>query len=398
MLFWIICVVLALVVAGLVVTPLVRGVQARGVDPDVAFYRAQLEELDRDVERGTIDADEGERARIEVQRRLLAADARGGQDTKGGVSRGMAVASVVFVGAVGLAGYFLLGAPGYPDMPIKARLAASDEMRANRPDQATLEAAALPPIAPDVPADYVASVEKLRALVPTRPDDMRGWELLAYHEAQMRNYPAAVAAQTHVIELKGDAVTNEDRRLIVDLMVSAADGLVSPEAEVYIRQILEADKDDIAGRYYLGALYYQTDRSDVALRLWKPIVADGDPQEFYVAAARRQIEDAAFRAGDNKYTLPGLRGPNADDIANAQDMTADDRQEMIRGMVSQLATRLADEGGPASEWARLIGAYGVLGEVDKATEVWLEAQEVFAASDADIATLRAAADAAGVAQ
>ncbi|MDO7629786.1 MAG: c-type cytochrome biogenesis protein CcmI, partial [Loktanella sp.] len=79
MLFWIICVVLALVVAGLVVAPLVRGVQAAGVDPDVAFYRAQLDELDRDIARGTIDAAEGERARVEVQRRLLAADARGGQ-------------------------------------------------------------------------------------------------------------------------------------------------------------------------------------------------------------------------------------------------------------------------------------------------------------------------------
>lgn len=397
MLFWIICVVLALVVAGLVVAPLVRGVQAAGVDPDVAFYRAQLDELDRDIARGTIDAAEGERARVEVQRRLLAADARGGQELKGGVSRGLAIAVVVLLGAIGLAGYFSLGAPGYPDLPIKARIAASDEMRANRPDQATMQAAVLPPLAPDVPDDYLASVQQLRTLVPTRPDDLRGWELLAYHEAQMREYPAAVAAQAHVIALKGDAATNEDRRLIVDFMVTAADGLVSPEAEVYIRQILDADETDIAGRYYLGALYYQTDRSDVALRMWKPIVADGDPEAFYVAAARRQIEDAAFRAGV-KYSLPDVRGPNAADIANAQDMTAADRQEMIRGMVGQLAARLADEGGPASEWARLIGAYGVLGEVDKATEVWLEAQEVFAGSDADIASLRAAADTAGVAK
>jgi len=397
MLFWIICVVLALVVAGLVVAPLVRGVQAAGVDPDVAFYRAQLDELDRDIARGTIDAAEGERARVEVQRRLLAADARGGQELKGGVSRGLAIAVVVLLGAIGLAGYLSLGAPGYPDLPIKARIAASDEMRANRPDQATMQAAALPPLAPDVPDDYLASVQQLRTLVPTRPDDLRGWELLAYHEAQMREYPAAVAAQAHVIALKGDDATNEDLRLIVDFMVTAADGLVSPEAEVYIRQILDADETDIAGRYYLGALYYQTDRSDVALRMWKPIVADGDPEAFYVAAARRQIEDAAFRAGV-KYSLPDVRGPNAADIANAQDMTAADRQEMIRGMVGQLAARLADEGGPASEWARLIGAYGVLGEVDKATEVWLEAQEVFAGSNADIASLRAAADAAGVAK
>lgn len=398
MLFWIICGVLAIVVAGVVVAPLLRGVQTDGIDPDVAFYRAQLEELDRDIERGMIDADEGERARVEVQRRLLAADARDGVNLTGGVSRGLAVVVVAFVGAVGLAGYFFLGAAGYPDLPLKARLAASDEMRANRPDQAAMEAAALPPLTPDVPADYLASVEQLRDLVPTRPDDLRGWELLAYHEAQMRNYPAAVAAQGRVLTLKGETVTNDDRRMMVDLLVSAADGLVSPEAEAYIRQILDVDRDDIAGHYYLGALYYQTDRSDVALRFWKPIVAQGDPQEFYVAAARRQIEDAALRAGDEKYSLPEVRGPNADDIANAQDMTDADRQDMIRGMVGQLATRLADEGGPASEWARLIRAYGVLGEVDKATTIWTEAKDVFAGNDTDLASLAAAATDAGVAQ
>jgi len=99
-----------------------------------------------------------------------------------------------------------------------------------------------------------------------------------------------------------------------------------------------------------------------------------------------------------KYSLPTLRGPNADDIANAQTMTEGDRQDMIRGMVSQLATRLADEGGPASEWARLISAYGVLGETGNAAAIWAEAQTVFAGADAELATLRAAAEAAGVAQ
>jgi cytochrome c-type biogenesis protein CcmH len=199
------------------------------------------------------------------------------------------------------------------------------------------------------------------------------------------------------LTLKGADVTNDDRRRMVDLMVTAADGMVSPETEAFVRRILEEDPEDEVALYYMGALYYQTDRADVALRLWRPIAENGDPSSFHVAAVRSQIEDAAFRAGV-KYTLPDEKGPSAADIANAQDMTEEDRQNMIRGMVAQLAGRLADEGGPASDWARLIGAYGVLGETDKATEVWLEASEVFASSGAAMSTLRAAATAAGVAE
>lgn len=397
MIFWIICIVLTLVVAGLIVTPLMRPDPSTAASPDVAFYRAQLTELDRDLERGVIDSAEAERARVEVARRLLAADQRAAETAPSKPSPMLAIGVAIVIAALGFGAYSHLGAPGYADLPLSARITASDEMRANRPTQKALEAAAIPAPIVDFPDEYLESVAQLRTLVPTRPDDLRGWELLAYHETQMRNYSAAVAAQGRVLTLKGADVTNDDRRRMVDLMVTAADGMVSPETEAFVRRILEEDPEDEAALYYMGALYYQTDRADVALRLWRPIAENGDPSSFHVAAVRSQIEDAAFRAGV-KYTLPDGKGPNAEDIANAQDMTEEDRQGMIRGMVAQLAGRLADEGGPASDWARLIGAYGVLGETDKATEVWLEASEVFASSGAAMSTLRAAAMAAGVAE
>ena len=174
---------------------------------------------------------------------------------------------------------------------------------------------------------------------PKRLDDC---ELLTYYEAQLGKFPAAVAAQARVLALKGADATVDDRQMMVDLMVSAA---------------------------------------------------DGNPHSYYVAATRAQIENAAFRAGV-AYTLPDVRGPNAEDIANTTDLSDDERQ----AMVSQLAGRLADKGGPTSNWARLNGAYGVLGDEAKASEFWLEAAEVFAGSTGAMGTLRAAADAVGVVQ
>ena len=69
---------------------------------------------------------------------------------------------------------------------------------------------------------------------------------------------------------------------------------------------------------------------------------------------------------------------------------------MIGGMVSGLAQRLATDGGPAQDWARLIRAYGILGDLDAARTVWTEAQQVFVSSMRGMEILTNAARDAGV--
>lgn len=69
---------------------------------------------------------------------------------------------------------------------------------------------------------------------------------------------------------------------------------------------------------------------------------------------------------------------------------------MIQGMVQGLSDRLATEGGPASDWARLISALVVLGETENATAILQEAREIFAASPADLALIDNAATQAGL--
>ena len=62
-----------------------------------------------------------------------------------------------------------------------------------------------------------------------------------------------------------------------------------------------------------------------------------------------------------------------------------EQQEMIKGMVAQLAARLEQNGGSAEEWARLIRAYSVLHETDKARDALAAARKAFA-SDAAATT------------
>ena len=59
-------------------------------------------------------------------------------------------------------------------------------------------------------------------------------------------------------------------------------------------------------------------------------------------------------------------GPSADDVAAASEMTPEQRAEMVRGMVERLAERLKQDGSDVEGWLRLVRAYMVLGDRDKA--------------------------------
>ncbi|MCG3266470.1 c-type cytochrome biogenesis protein CcmI [Yoonia sp. I 8.24] len=396
MIFWLICVVLTLGVAGILAAPLLRTAQTETVNPDIAVYKAQLSEIDRDLERGILPEAEAERARVEIARRLLAASKAVTTTPQSGRASPLLMGGItIAICALTFGIYAYLGAPGYDDLPLETRIATSDEMRENRPSQAALEALAPPRVPVDAPQDFMDAMDQLRTIAPMRPDDPEAWSRLAYYEGELRNFAAAAAAQAHLLDIYGAEATIDDMRLLVDFQVAAANGFVSPEAEAVIRIILDRDPQNIGARYYLGSLYNMTDRPDFAYQLWRDFAENGDLNSFYVTSARAQIEDAAYRAGID-YSLPEVRGPSAADIANAENMTEEDRAAMINGMVSGLADRLASEGGPASDWARLIAAYGALGETDNARMIWVEAQEVFGPNADAMVILRDAAQTAGL--
>lgn len=411
MVFWIMAGALALAVSLILGLALLRG-RVGDAPPaayDLQVYRDQLKEVDRDQARGVISEVEAERLRAEVSRRVLAADAqlRAGGDSGGQPGRGGLIAAILVT--IGLAGgsvaiYSQMGAPGYGDVPLKTRLAVSDEARQNRLSQAEAEARVpTPDVPPQASAEFMELMEKLRQTVAERKDDLRGLTLLVRNEAAIGNMTAAYEAQAQLIEAKGAQASAADYAFKADLMVSAAGGYVSQEAEEALRAALERDPSQPTARYYLGLYLMQVDRPDAAFRTWDALLRESDPSAPWVATIRERIEELAWRAGVTEYQLPPAPdgtapGPSAADMDAAADMSVQERQEMIRGMVQGLSERLANEGGTPAEWARLIRALGVLGETDRASAIWSEAQTRFAESPEAMAEVRAAAQAAGVAQ
>lgn len=414
MLFWILSGAVALVVAAGLAWSVVTGKRETGPAEayDLQVYRDQLAEVDSDAARGKIDAAEAERLRIEISRRLLAADAKVRTDSgtgsqPQGLSRGAAVMSTLILLGGGFGLYTLLGAPGYRDQPLQMRLTQAQKTLHDRPPQAEVEArvaASMPASSPEATAEYLELVKKLRDAVAKRPDDLQGQTLLARSEGALGNFKASHEALQAIIRIKGDAATAKDYADLADMMVLAAGGYVSPEAQKAIEAALTLDRTNGVARFYGGLMMAQTGRPDIGFRMWNALMMDSQPDDPWMEPLRAQIEEMAIRAGESKFRLPpimnpgGLKGPTAGDVAAAQDMTDADRQDMIRGMVGQLSERLATEGGTPEEWARLISSLGVLGDTDKAKEIYAEAQGVFAANEAALAVVKAAAERAGVAQ
>lgn len=402
--FWIAAGGIGLVVLALFVLALIRARAeiASAAEYDLKVYRDQLAEIDRDLARGTLPPEEADRQRTEVSRRLLEADRTRAKADASASTRGIAVAVALIAAVIGGSYwvYLRLGAPGYPDLPLATRLAMSDEMRANRPPQAQMEADAAAsrpaPIEPE--PEFAQLMDQLRAAVAERPDDARGLELLAANEARLGNLPAARVAQERLIGLKGEAATAEDHAALAELMIMAAGGLVSAEAEAQLTEALTLDPRNGTARYYYGLMAAQVGRFDRTFGLWEPLLREGPPDAPWIAPIRAQIADVAARAGVS-YTLPpdpALPGPDGDAVAAAEEMSEADRQAMIEGMVAQLGSRLATEGGTVEEWARLISSLAVLERQDEAAEIYAEALERFAGSPAQQSFLREAALNAGL--
>ncbi|WP_299785237.1 c-type cytochrome biogenesis protein CcmI [uncultured Marivita sp.] len=404
--FWIATIALAIAMSGLLVLALLRGQRSTGPAEafDVQVYRDQLSEVDRDLQRGVISDEDAERLRTEISRRILTADAKaqatgvaGGQPPALGYATAAVVAAMLVGGSYWI--YAQLGAPGYGDLGLAQRMEMAELARETRPSQEEAEAQMPATENTEVQAEYAELVERLRGAVAERPGDLQGHVLLARSEAAMGNYVEAYGAQQQVLSIKGDNATGKDYADLADMMVLAAGGYVSPEAERVLEAALARDPQNGVAQYYMGLMMAQTGRPDVAFRLWDRLLRQSPPDAAWLPPILAQIEEMAFRAGVSDYQPPriaGIPGPSADDLNAAEEMSPEDRQEMIRGMVARLSDRLANEGGTPEEWARLISSLGVLGDEAQAIAVWNNAQEVFGDNPEALEIVREGARAAGL--
>jgi len=120
-------------------------------------------------------------------------------------------------------------------------------------------------------------VERLRKAMADRPDDPRGFQLLAENEAALGNFVAAYQAQARLIALKGDTATADDYADYAEMMILAAGGYVSPEAEKALGTALGMDAGNAPALYYIGLMEAQVGRPDRTFAIWRQLLEAATP-------------------------------------------------------------------------------------------------------------------------
>ena len=281
------------------------------------------------------------------------ADATRAQAHQTSVSRLPAMAVFSLAIAVSLGIYLMLGRADLADAPLSGRgaelaAAASEKQEQNVELEAELAAA--------------------RDAAAKAPNEVGSWLRLALAAARTGNSATELAALE-----QAETLTNRDPAIIAmraEALSRAANGQVTIPARRLVEDALSRNPEEPRALYLRGLAAYQDENFADAVAVWQRLQQVSSANAPWMGLLAENIADAAQAGGivlqpdsnqpDLKQSGSNQPGPNAADIAAAAEMTAEDRNEMIRSMVDGLADKLAADPSDRAGWQRLVRAYQVL--------------------------------------
>ena len=362
---WFILAGMAALAALAAVWPVLRGSpgpeKGDAAASESAFYRAQLAEIERDVARGQLPRSEAAVARAEAARRLIAAHSSAKEAALAPRGRNrLAAAVLISVGlpAIAFPLYAFLGRPQAPDEPlanrVPAQLAASD---------------------------IAAAVAGVEAHLIAKPDDGKGWAVIAPVYMRLERYDNAAHAYAEALRLLGEDASR--RAAYGEALVAAAGGVITEEARQAFEKALADRPGEPEARFYLALAAEQDGKKEEAARAYEALIADSPPDAHWVAFVKERL--AGLKGAPDRAVA------GAGEASNPLAGAPEGQRAMIEGMVSRLANRLSSSGGRLDEWARLIRAYAVLHEDGKAKAALADARKALAPDAEAVASLDALA-------
>jgi cytochrome c-type biogenesis protein CcmH len=370
---------------------------------NIAVYRDQLTEIDRDAVVGLIDDQQAQTARLEVQRRILAAD-RNPQPSLVPLTIGernfaiVVVVGILVLGSVSL--YAFNGSPELPSGPVPQRSVlqpdASPVDRLAAAVGAPIPAAQPPARAPLGSVDEM--IDRLAGRLKQNPNDAEGWRMLGWSYFSTERFDQSASAYQKAIELNPASAELFSAR--AEALVRAADGVVTDEAGSVVAKALALDAREPRARFFAGLAKEQAGDKKSALDAWTTILGEADASEPWYTDLKQRADELARELGDD--AMPGLPGPKAaatggvlgllkqsempartapgpttEDVRNADALAPDARNAMIMGMVDRLASRLEQSPRDAEGWVKLIRSRKMLGDAEAATQALRRALDVF---------------------
>jgi cytochrome c-type biogenesis protein CcmH len=282
--FWAAAIVLAALALALVLWPFVFSRSAKGVprrEANIAIYRDQLRELDADLASGKLAQADFDRARAEIEARLLedvaAPDAAPRRPGAPRVAIGIAAALPVLAAAV----YIAVGTPSAIAPPADPHAVASAEQ---------LE----------------GLVERLAAKMRENPDDPQGWQLLGRSYSVLGRFHEAAEAYARAAQL-----APRDAQLLVDFadaLAMARGQSLEGEPEKLIRRALEIEPNNLKALALAGTLEFNRKRFADAAGYWKRMLPHVDPGTEDARIIQSNIDEALSLAGGKSLDGKALKG------------------------------------------------------------------------------------------
>ncbi|MDC7677264.1 c-type cytochrome biogenesis protein CcmI [Asticcacaulis machinosus] len=283
-----------------------------------ALYARFVDDVDRRLARGQIEADLALEEKAEAGRALLKA-ARDHNESSAPLKPAVVMTGAALVAAISFGLYVFVGMPGYPDQPYAQRLEAWTKAAQANPD-------ALPP---------KPMAEVLKARAGDHKNDAGYWQQLGRHQVMAGDY--FDGARSLEISVRLDPARAEGWSDFGEALVLAADGVADDSARNAFAEALKRDPNDISGLYYTAKILRDDGRFDAAKAAFDKVLSQlpaGDPRRETIAADLTALNEAR--------------------TAQAQ------VSAQIQGMVGNLTARLKTTPDDPDGWARLLRAHRVL--------------------------------------
>lgn len=252
-------------------------------------------------------------------------------------------------------------------------------------------------------SDDAPTIAQLREAAEASSDDAGPWSELGFAHFERGEFADAVSAYETAVEIDGTSgslwsALGEARVMAVDASAPDANPLPASALEAFA-EALERDENDPRARYFMAVKKDIDGDHQGAIDGWFSLLEDtpvGAPWEGDVVRTIEQVAaineidlgdrlSSAMATRTPEIAIPGsgtaagdaasptVRGPSAQQVADARQMSESDQRTMIAGMVSSLEERLAGDPSNLDGWVMLMRSRMTLGETGKAREALAKA-------------------------
>ena len=327
--FWIISAFVLLATLIAIVRPILLARANSSDEYNTIVYHDQLNEIERDINRGLLSLSDGEVLKAEIEKRIEEnkKNIKVGSDNRlkkasSGLPRAMAIVVVGTIPLISYGLYIHLGSPAKPYLPYSERQFSSSVKT--------------------VDAGMDRLVKELRDRLDQNPNQLKGWILLGKSLVSLKRYSDASNAFKRASKIEPNR--SDIAASAAETSFMAQGGKFNQEVRYFFKLAEKINPREHKALYYLGLDSFMQKKYSTAIQYWVDLISissvgapwlDSVRGRLIVASKASKLEISSFtsrlksqRLNDNQQSPEP--SPTQEDIKSANDMSEKERGDFIR--------------------------------------------------------------------